>query len=67
MPVMNGIESTIKIRKLLGNSQMKIVGVTGHVQDSFKREGKAAGMDDILEKPLYSEALDAILKKYNIY
>lgn len=67
MPIMNGIESTIKIRELLGYSQIKIVGVTGHVQDSFKKEGKAAGMDDILEKPLYSEALDAVLKKYKIY
>ena len=39
-----------------------IVGVTGHVLDSFKDEGRKAGMDEILGKPLYSETLKKILE-----
>jgi CheY-like chemotaxis protein len=42
MPIMNGIESTIKMRKYLRSelkisreNQPKIIGVTGHVMDSF--------------------------------
>ena len=66
MPVMNGIEATVKIRELLQGHPTIIVGVTGHVQQSFKNEGEAAGMDQILEKPLYSEALQAALTKYGI-
>ena len=62
MPVMNGIEATIKMRKYMENTlglsrqqQPMIVGVTGHVLDSFKNEGIKAGMDEILGKPLYSD------------
>ena len=66
MPVMNGIQATKKIRGFIGYNSIKIVGVTGHVQESFKQEGIAAGMDEILEKPLYSEVLASILQKYNI-
>ena len=69
MPVMNGIEATIKMRKFmleeLGLSrkdQPMIVGVTGHVLDSFKDEGRKAGMDEILGKPLYSETLKKMLE-----
>ena len=43
MPVMNGITATVKIRKFLTEElkisredQPKIIGVTGHVMDSFK-------------------------------
>ena len=71
MPVMNGITATVKIRKYLKNDLMIkredqpiIIGVTGHVMDSFKQEGKKAGMDEILGKPLYAEALKEILNKY---
>ena len=71
MPVMNGITATIKIRKYLKNDlkiaredQPKIIGVTGHVMDSFKQEGKKAGMDEIYGKPIYAETLKEILYKY---
>ena len=47
MPVMNGITATVKIRKYLANelkikreNQPRIIGVTGHVMESFKQEGK---------------------------
>ena len=55
MPVMDGIEATTKIR-----------GVTGHVQDSFTKKGKSAGMNEIYGKPLYNESMKEILKKYYI-
>ena len=70
MPVMNGIEATFKMRKYLQEirglerqQQPKIVGVTGHILESFKNEGREAGMDEILGKPLYSETLKNILEQ----
>ena len=35
MPIMDGIEATKKIRSYLGQERPTIIGVTGHVQDSF--------------------------------
>jgi CheY-like chemotaxis protein len=69
MPVMNGIDSTKAIRSFFRENaiqQPKIIGVTGHVQDEFKNQGLSAGMDEILEKPLYAHSLRALVAKYNI-
>ena len=70
MPVMNGIDSTKAMREFFREEgispQPIIVGLTGHVQDEFKMQGINAGMDEILEKPLYSNDMRAVLKKYKI-
>ena len=70
MPVMSGIESTIHMREYLKEipieKQPKIIGVTGHVLDSFKEQGKNAGMDEIISKPLYAGVLRKVMDKYNI-
>ena len=58
MPVMDGIEATKLIRQHLSNTsepnsnQPTIIGITGHVQETFKAQGLKAGMDDILSKPV---------------
>jgi CheY-like chemotaxis protein len=69
MPIMNGIDATRRIRSFLSEevglpreNQPYIFGVTGHVLDSFKEEGKSAGMDEILGKPLYVNILAKIFK-----
>jgi len=67
MPVMDGIEAVSKIRKFLKPKMEfpSIIGVTGHVQESFQQKGIAAGMDKIYGKPLYSSIMKDILDKYN--
>jgi len=50
MPVCNGFEATIKIRKFLNQSnpnlkQPFIVCLTSYTENSFKREAQEAGMD----------------------
>ena len=54
MPIMDGIQSTYKIRdfltnelKLQGHDQPIIIGVTAHVEQSFKQEGINAGMNEV--------------------
>ena len=73
MPVMDGIESTKAIRSFLTaelnlkmEDQPRILGVTGHVLDEFKKKGLKAGMDDILAKPLYTSILKDALLKYHL-
>jgi CheY-like chemotaxis protein len=70
MPLMNGIESTKQMRKYMAehlglarHEQPLIVGVTGHVQDSFKQEGLSAGMDIILAKPVSSLQIKNVLQR----
>ena len=41
-----------------------IIGVTGHVQESFQQKGMEAGMDKIYAKPLYGPIMREILDKY---
>jgi CheY-like chemotaxis protein len=63
MPVMDGIETTKKMRAYLrekGKDQPAIIGVTGHVLDEYQQQGRTAGMNQIVPKPMYIE----ILKKY---
>ena len=67
MPILNGIEATKEIRKFINcNNYLQpiIVGVTGHVQESFKKEGLDAGMDKIYPKPFYLKDLEEVLKQY---
>ena len=67
MPVMDGIESTRKIRQYYSQQSFKtqpyISGVTGHVQGNFRDQALKAGMDSIMSKPLYVEPFEALLRK----
>ena len=64
MPVMDGIEATKRIRKLNGDlGQTPVIGLTA---EAFKERHivfKAAGMDDIVTKPVTVEALQESLVK----
>ena len=69
---MDGITATREIRQYLEGQnikredQPKIIGVTGHVIDDYHQLGIAAGMDEIIPKPLYIQILTALLARYNI-
>jgi len=41
------------------------VGVTGHVQEEFRLEGLAAGMDLVYSKPFYLKDLSSVLELYH--
>ena len=73
MPVMDGIDATKNIRQILTDDygvkredQPAIIGVTGHVLNSYKKKGFKAGMDDILPKPLYANELRKVLIQHNL-
>mmetsp|Transcript_15950 Transcript_15950/g.24696 ORF Transcript_15950/g.24696 Transcript_15950/m.24696 type:complete len:81 (+) Transcript_15950:3459-3701(+) len=74
MPVMNGIESTRKIRHffkheigLPPDKQPKIVGVTGHVLSEFREQGIHAGMNSVISKPVYYSTLKEMIDRQGIF
>ena len=74
MPQMDGVTATKQIREIWqgqidpedGRIQPAIIGLTGHVGDKFKKQGMAAGMDDLLYKPLYNNVLKSLLEKHEL-
>lgn len=64
MPVMDGLEATLKIRSLPDPSKasIPIIALTAHALKGDRERFLAAGMDDYLSKPVHStELLKAIL------
>lgn len=63
MPVMDGYESTRKIREYetILNRHTKIIALTGYVLDGAKEKCIDAGMDGYLEKPLEYDDLIKIV------
>lgn len=68
MPIMNGVDSTIKIRQLEKDYERKeripIVAVTAHDSIRDKEGCLQAGMQEYLLKPVASRQLENTLKKY---
>lgn len=68
MPVMGGIEATIKIRGLEQKGElphMPIVAMTANAMLSHREECLKAGMDDHIAKPIRVEILKDCLIKYS--
>jgi osomolarity two-component system sensor histidine kinase SLN1 len=65
MPIMNGIESTTKIRTA-GYANL-ILGLTGNALDEDKHLFLAAGADCIFAKPLRQVHIDAILEHTGLH
>ena len=62
MPVMDGIEATIQIRKLSGLiSKVPIFAVTAHTDESQYRSYLEVGMNGIVPKPIKAEHLHATI------
>ena len=66
MPVMNGIESTKKIRAVEGNStkSIAIIAVTASALKGDKERFIKAGMDDYIAKPIEQRELEATLRRF---
>ena len=60
MPVMNGWEATMEIRKK--NASIPIIALTAYSEESFKRKSFESGMNNFLSKPYDKEEIyNAIL------
>lgn len=63
MPVMDGIEATMKIRTEL-NSTVPVVAITGKDLESNRETFLEAGINDFLMKPLSIDGLKNMLRKW---
>ncbi|HEX9707516.1 MAG TPA: response regulator [Steroidobacteraceae bacterium] len=65
MPVMDGLEATRRIRaEVTGGARIPIVGLTASAMKEQVEACRAAGMDDVLGKPLERDRLEAVLERY---
>ncbi len=66
MPVMDGLEATLAIRKFEGlrGTHVPIVALTANVLEEHRKEAQQAGFDDYLPKPVKLEELRAKIHKW---
>jgi PAS domain S-box-containing protein len=64
MPVMNGLEATREIRKIDGNDQIIIIGLSANVFEEDQKKALESGMNDYLTKPIRLTALADKLEYY---
>lgn len=67
MPIMDGFQATVEIRKIEKEQQVKepiyICALTANASEDDKKKCTAAGMDDFVSKPLKKESIAEALKK----
>ncbi|QTP54608.1 response regulator [Billgrantia sulfidoxydans] len=65
MPGMDGIETTQALRRLGGHwSNCPVIAVTAHAHESERERLQAAGMQEVLVKPVDSNRLEAVLHRH---
>jgi CheY-like chemotaxis protein/anti-sigma regulatory factor (Ser/Thr protein kinase) len=64
MPVLNGLDATRRIRQLPEFSDVPIIAATAHALPANLTACRAAGMSDILTKPLTIAGLRAALERW---
>jgi two-component system, sensor histidine kinase and response regulator len=65
MPVMDGLEATRRIRQdIAGGARIPIVGLTASALKEQVEACRAAGMDDVIPKPIERERLEAMIERY---
>jgi CheY-like chemotaxis protein len=65
MPVMDGLEATRRIRRdIAGGARIPIVGLTASALKEQVEACRAAGMDDVIAKPIERDRLEAMLERY---
>lgn len=67
MPEMNGLEATRAIRDVEQNdttTHTPIIGVTAHALKGDRERCLNAGMDDYVSKPVSTEKLDEVIKRW---
>ena len=62
MPVMNGLEATVDIRKL--NPAIPIVALTANAFESDQLQARASGCNDVLTKPVKASLLTMVVEKH---
>jgi two-component system sensor histidine kinase TorS len=67
LPGISGIEATRNIRALPGPmaARLPVIGLSAHVQPEDVQACRAAGMNDIIAKPLSPETLVAVLNRHS--
>ncbi len=68
MPVMDGYESTTKIREYIYMKELSqpiITGVTGHIEPPYVKRSIESGMNQVLSKPVDVNLLRNLLIKLN--
>ncbi|MCW5317725.1 response regulator [Nostoc sp. KVJ3] len=67
MPEMDGWETTIRIRQEFSpHAQPWITAMTAHARLEDRQECLRVGMDDYISKPIRIEAMEAVLKNFEI-
>ena len=64
MPVMDGLEATRRIRRLVGRDKLPIIAVTANVLGDNREACFAAGMDDHISKPVLAKTLWAAIARW---
>jgi CheY-like chemotaxis protein len=62
MPVMDGFQATIEIRKLNPKEPIYIVALTAYSTDAFMQKAFQCGVDAFLTKPINEEKVGSLLK-----
>lgn len=67
MPVMDGLEATVRIRRDGGYAAQKtvIIAMTANVMEGVQNRCKAAGMDDYISKPLKMSSIKDMISRYS--
>ncbi len=70
MPIMDGLEATVKIRKYENDNNISkrtpIIAVTANTMDNDKEKCLSYGMDEFMAKPFDIEKLNFIFSELNI-
>lgn len=64
MPVMDGLEATRRIRRILNGRQSHIIALTADVVENTKRHCLAVGMNDYVPKPINIAKLESALGNF---
>jgi CheY-like chemotaxis protein/HPt (histidine-containing phosphotransfer) domain-containing protein len=64
MPVMDGIEATMRIRQSIPADRLPIIAMTAHAYEQERQRCFAAGMDDHVAKPVDPAGLVATLNQW---
>jgi CheY-like chemotaxis protein len=63
MPEMDGFEAARRIRHELGARTPPIIAVTARAMEQDRLDCLAAGMDEVITKPISLQVLDAVLRR----